>query len=58
LQNEEERKIFSLLSQESTGIDELQEKTDMDISRISGILVTLQIAKYIRELPGKQFVRV
>lgn len=52
-----ENRVYDLISAESTPIDEIIEKTNMDISRISAILLTLQMKKLIKQLPGKQFVR-
>jgi DNA processing protein len=55
--NEEENQVYNLVSNESIQLDELLEKTNIDISRISGILLKLQLKKLVRQLPGKQFVR-
>ncbi|MCX5710001.1 MAG: DNA-processing protein DprA [Candidatus Omnitrophica bacterium] len=53
----EEAKVYSMISGNSVGLDGLIEKTDLDISKISDILLRLQLKKMIRQLPGKQFVR-
>jgi len=53
----EESKIYDLISEGSLQLDELVEKTNMDISRITDILLRLQMRKLIRQLPGKQFVK-
>jgi DNA processing protein len=57
LENEEDNQVYNLVSGESIQLDELVEKTHIDISRISGILLKLQMKKLVRQLPGKQFVR-
>ncbi len=57
LNSKEEKQIFSLISEEKIQLDELLGKTGMDISKISDILLRLQMKKLIRQLPGKQFVR-
>jgi predicted Rossmann fold nucleotide-binding protein DprA/Smf involved in DNA uptake len=54
---EEESGVYNLISGDSILLDDLAEKTNIDIPRISGILLKLQIKNLIRELPGKQFVR-
>jgi len=54
---DEEGKVFDLISDQSIQIDELVEKTNMDISNISDILLRLQMKRLVRQLPGKQFVR-
>lgn len=58
LKDGEESKIYNLLSGNSIQLDELVEKTDMDISRIYDILLRLQMKKLIQQLPGKQFIRL
>ncbi len=57
LSSKEEAQVFALISKEGVHLDELVEKLGMDISKISDILLKLQIKKLIRQLPGKQFVR-
>lgn len=57
LNNKEEKMLYDLISGPSIQIDELAEKTSMDISRISDILLRLEIKKLIKQLAGKQFVR-
>jgi DNA processing protein len=56
LLSEEETRVYDLASQGPIGIDELAEKTNMDIPRISGILLKLQLNKLLKQLPGKQFI--
>ncbi|MDD5432713.1 MAG: DNA-processing protein DprA [Candidatus Omnitrophica bacterium] len=57
LNSKEESDVYSLISDESTHLDTLVEKTSLDISKISGIILKLQLMKLIKQLPGKQFVR-
>lgn len=54
---EEEVLLYQMLTEEPAYLDELLEKTNLDISRISDILVKLQLKKLIRQFPGKQFAR-
>ncbi len=49
--------VCSMLSKEPVSLDELVEKTNMDIPRISDILLKLRLKKLVKELPGKQFAR-
>jgi DNA processing protein len=58
LKDNEEDKVYDLISSESVQLDELVEKTNMDISRISVILLRLQLKKLVQQLPGKQFARI
>ncbi|KPK98348.1 MAG: hypothetical protein AMJ95_04520 [Omnitrophica WOR_2 bacterium SM23_72] len=55
---EAEHLIYGLISNERILLDDLVEKTNMDISKISDILLRLQIKKLVQQLPGKQFVRM
>lgn len=55
---EEEVLLYNLISHEPALLDELAEKADLDIPRISRILLGLQVKKMIKELPGKQFIRM
>ena len=56
-EGDEEGALYRLISGGAIGFDELIEKTAMDIPKISGILLRLQMRKMIAQLPGKQFVR-
>jgi DNA processing protein len=53
----EEEQVYSLISREAVTMDELAEKTCMEIPRISDILLNLQLRKLIQQLPGKLFIR-
>jgi DNA processing protein len=57
LKNEEENRLYGLITPGGVSLDELIEKANMDIPEISAILLALQLRKLIRQLPGKQFVR-
>ncbi|MDP2904917.1 MAG: DNA-processing protein DprA [Candidatus Omnitrophota bacterium] len=52
----EEEQVKSLLRDEPVCLDEMVEKTNFDIPRLSGILLRLQIKKLVRQVPGNQFV--
>ena len=55
--NAKEDKLYELITRQAIPLDELIEKSSMDVSQVSGILLSLQIRKLIKQLPGKQFVR-
>jgi len=57
LDDEEENRVYGLISGQTVQLDEIIEKTNMDIPRISGILLRLQMKKLVQQLPGNQFVR-
>jgi DNA processing protein len=54
---QEEDKIYQLLSSEPVNIEQILEKSDLRLNKLSHILLNLQFKKLIRELPGKIFVR-
>jgi len=54
--NEDEKKIKKFLSYEPTYIDELAKKSDMDVTKTGSLLLSLELKKFIKELPGKNFV--
>jgi DNA processing protein len=53
----DEARVFELISGGIAEFDGLLEKTSLDISRISDILLNLQFKKMVRQLPGRQFIR-
>ncbi len=52
-----EERVRGLICADPVYVDELVEKTGLDISRISDILVRLQVRKVVRQVPGNGFVR-
>ena len=57
INDDSEASVYSLISAESLYLDELVEKTRLDIPRVSDILLRLQIRGLVKQLAGKQFVR-
>lgn len=57
LTNENENRIYELMTRQAIPLDELIEKAGLDVSQVSGILLSLQFRRLIRQLPGNQFVR-
>jgi DNA processing protein len=53
-----EERVYALIPSESVALDELVEKTNLDIPGISDILLRLQMKKRVRQMPGKQFARI
>ncbi len=49
--------LYEAIASGPVDLDEIIEKTHLDIPAISSMLLALQIKKLIRQLPGKQFVR-
>lgn len=55
--SEDEARLYSLISHQPILLDEIAERADITISKLSPVLLKLQIQRLIRQLPGKQFVR-
>ncbi|HLG31061.1 MAG TPA: DNA-processing protein DprA [Candidatus Brocadiales bacterium] len=56
--NEQEKKIFSVLSSNPMGIDEVTAVTGLSPSSVASTLMILEIKKLIKQLAGKRFVKV
>lgn len=54
-----EKRVFALLNtDESTHVDELVEKSALTSSDVLAVLCEMEMKGIIRQMPGKQFVRV
>jgi DNA processing protein len=47
--------VFNCLLEEALHLDELAEKTNLEIPEISDILLKLQLKRLVQQLPGKRF---
>ncbi len=57
--SETERTLFALLStDEARHVDELVEQSGLNSSEVLASLFELEMKSYVRQLPGKQFVKV
>jgi DNA processing protein len=52
-----EKVLDNLFSDEPISLDEIVERTNMQVGEVSVLLLKLQLKKLIKQLPGKQFVR-
>src|SRR5208283_4543232 len=52
-----EQKVYDLLSNEEIGIDDVIRKSGLPSSAVSVALLSLEMKRLIRQLPGKMFVR-
>jgi DNA processing protein len=52
-----ETRLYNIITNCPLTIDEIMEKTSLNISELSNMLFKLQIKKIIKQLPGRQFVR-
>lgn len=55
--DKKETLVYNLLSSEPQHIDELSEASSIGITEISRILLDLEMRRFARQLPGKNFVR-
>jgi DNA processing protein len=55
--SENEQKVYELLSNEEIGIDDVIRKSGLPSSAVSVALLSLEMKRLIRQLPGKMFVR-
>ena len=53
--DEDEHRLYGLISSGPLEIDELVEKTNIEVGRLSVILLRMQLKKLIKALPGRQF---
>ena len=54
----DEKKVYQLLSTEETGINDIGNKAKLPQGRVLHALLKLEMDKLVKQLPGKQFVRV
>ena len=54
--SDEEKNVKRFLSHEPVYIDELAKKSNMSVSKISALLLALELKNVIKELPGKNFI--
>ncbi|HUS10916.1 MAG TPA: DNA-processing protein DprA [Pyrinomonadaceae bacterium] len=56
--NEHEKSVYDAVDHRETFIDDVIEKTGLPTSAVSVALLTLEMKKLIKQLPGKVFLRV
>ena len=54
----EEEKIFSTMSEKAIHIDQIIAQSALPSSKVSAILLTLELAGHIKQLPGMMFARI
>ena len=50
--------VYNLLSNEPRHIDELAEASGISVSGISKVLLNLEMRKFTRQMPGKNFIKI
>ncbi len=56
--SEEESKIYRAITQQPIYIDELATQWNRSVAEMTGILLTLELKRYVKQLPGKYFVKL
>ncbi len=52
----EEEALYNIISAQPISIDDIIVKSKMEVTKISSLLLRLQMRRMIKELPGKQFI--
>ena len=55
---DDERKVYKVLSDEPVYIDDVIKGSKVKLDKALSVVLSLEIKKLIKELPGKQFVRI
>lgn len=55
--SQKEQQVYDALSAEEIGIDEVTRKSALPVSAVSAVLLSLEMKRLIRQLPGKMFAR-
>jgi DNA processing protein len=55
--SENEKKVYDALDNEERSIDEVIRKSSLPTSAVSVALLSLEMKRVVRQLPGKLFVR-
>ncbi len=53
----EEAALYNIISAQPLQLDDIVDKLNLDVTKIAGLLLRLQMRRLIKELPGKQFVK-
>jgi DNA processing protein len=53
----EEMALYNIISPQPIGLDDIVDRLNLDVSKISSLLLRLQMRRLVKELPGKQFVK-
>ncbi|PIP67549.1 MAG: DNA processing protein DprA, partial [Candidatus Omnitrophica bacterium CG22_combo_CG10-13_8_21_14_all_43_16] len=58
LLDKNENLVYTLLSSDPRYIDDICRESGIGLNRIAGILLNLEIKKFAKQLPGKNFVKI
>lgn len=54
----DERQVYKVLSDEPVYIDEVVKESKLELYKVLSVVLSLEMKRLIKELPGKQFVRM
>jgi DNA processing protein len=54
----EESALFEALGDDTLSPEDLADKTGLPMSKVSSSLLTLELKRLVRQLPGRQFVKL
>jgi DNA processing protein len=57
LKSKEEKLVWDAVSMEPIHIDDLADKTELEISKLLVVLLEMEFSGLLRQLPGKNYVR-
>jgi len=55
---DDERKVYKILSDEPSYMDDVVKESGVELIKAPKVLLALELKRLIKELPGKQFVRL
>jgi DNA processing protein len=56
--DKDESLVYTLLSSDPKHMDDICQESSIGLNRIAGILLNLEIKKFVKQLPGKNFVKI
>jgi len=56
--DKDESLVYTLLSSDPKYIDDICQESGIGLNRIAGILLNLEIKKFAKQLPGKNFIKI
>ncbi|MBL7158425.1 MAG: DNA-protecting protein DprA [Candidatus Omnitrophica bacterium] len=56
--SQKEGKVYGILCDNPLSIDEIRENINLPVNEVSGILLSLELKKLVKALPGENFIKV
>ncbi|MCD6081322.1 DNA-protecting protein DprA, partial [candidate division WOR-3 bacterium] len=55
---DEEQSVLEVLTDEPQHVDDIAERLNMPVQRLTAILLTLELKRQVKQLPGRNFIRL